>query len=109
MERLAWAAKAGESAIALVHGALEARPIEAFRFLRGLPRMRLKYGSAVFDAAAREAVERNVYRSRPLRLICERIAAETNLEVELTQEHELIRSMQEYSLLNLQLTHERNP
>ena len=32
LERVAWAAEIGESAVALEHGALNARPIEAYRF-----------------------------------------------------------------------------
>jgi transposase len=106
LQRIAWATAVGEEALSLVRGALEARPMEAHRFLMGLPRLREKYGAEVFGAAAREAAELQVFRSRPLRLICERIFAEQSLHIELTQEHELIRSMQEYSLLTLQ-NHER--
>lgn len=101
LERLAWAARAGESAARLVHGALEARPIDGYRFLQGLPHMRVKYGPKVFDAAAAEATERGLFKSKHLRFICERIAADENLTAALLQEHELIRSMQEYNLDNL--------
>lgn len=101
LERLAWATTAGESAVRLVHGALEARPIDGYRFLQGLPRMRVKYGPKVFDAAANEAAERGLFTSKHLRFICERIAADEGLATALLQEHELIRSMQEYNLENL--------
>lgn len=84
--------------MAFAKAVLTSRPEDGYRFLTALKVHRRLYGATVFEQAIKEASERAIYRHKPFKLMCERIAAEERFTQELIQEDELIRSMDQYSL-----------
>jgi transposase len=78
--------------------AVAARGTAAYRFVQSLRGMHRKYGATVVEEAAQLAVQRGIYRSRAFALLCTKVSAEKELTVELAQEHELIRPLEQYDL-----------
>jgi transposase len=95
---LARAGRVGEKTLAWAHAAVEERDVRAYRLLQGVLSLTRAHPRERVDWACGIALENRSFRYATLRRLVE-TAAERAPEVrpQLTQEHELIRPLQQYA------------
>jgi hypothetical protein len=100
---LARAGRVGERALAWARAAIEERDVRAYRLLQGMLSLTRAHPQERVDWACGVALESRSFRYPTLRRLVE-TAAERSPEVQprLTQEHELIRPLQQYAQLTLE-------
>jgi transposase len=99
---LARAERVGDKALAWARAAIEERDVRAYRLLQGMLSLTRSHPKERVDWACGVALQNRSFRHSILRRLVE-TAAERSPEVrlQLTQEHELIRPLQQYAQLAL--------
>jgi len=87
----------GPQALSWAKAAIEERDVRAYRLLQGMISLTRKYPREQVDWACDIALERRVFRYKPLRRLVEQAAARTPARSPLTQTHEIIRDLFEYA------------
>jgi transposase len=87
----------GPKALEWSRGAVEDRGVRAYRLLQGMISLTRKHPRERVDWACGIALERGVFRYKPLRRLVEQAAARTPAPPALIQSHELIRELSEYT------------
>lgn len=80
---------------------LEARGIEGVRVLQGFVALAATHPTPVIDRASRIALDGGLFRLRPLRELCKRLA--TQPTIDFRDDHPIIRPLSEYQQLLLAL------
>ena len=94
---LAKAEHIGLGALNWAKGAVEERGVRAYRLLQGMLSLTRKYPREQVDWACGTALERKVFRFKPLQRLVERAASRKPVQLPLIQAHEIIRDLSEYS------------
>lgn len=76
--------------------ALREREQRAFRPIQGVITLKKKYGVDTVNQACRKAISLNSYRYHTVKLLCDDSPQEDEYQLELIQEHEIIRNTMEY-------------
>ena len=84
----------GEDAAQWAGAMLEARGIEGVRVLLGFIALSKKHPAHAINQASKTALEANLFRLKPLRVLVKQYSEQTDYL--LTQEHEIIRPMADY-------------
>lgn len=98
---LSKASRIGPGAGRWAKAMLDERGIEGVRVLQGLVSLAKKYPTSTIDRAGEIALDRGLFRLRPLRELCKRLGDETNTTFADT--HPIIRPLAEYGQLVLTL------
>jgi hypothetical protein len=97
---LAKAERIGNQALAWAQAAITERDVRAYRLLQGMVSLTRSHPRERVDWACRVALEARAFRYRTLRRLVEQAADRVpQRPPQLTQEHELIRSLGEYAQL----------
>ena len=97
---LAKAERIGERALAWSRAAIEERDVRAYRLLQGMVALTRSHPRERVDWACGVALGSRAFRYRTLRRLVEQAAGrEAPQALRLTQQHELIRSLDEYGQL----------
>jgi transposase len=100
---LARAGRVGEKALAWARAAIEERDVRAYRLLQGMLSLTRSHPQERVDWACGVALENRSFRYLTLRRLVETVAERTpEVRLRLTQEHELIRPLQQYAQLTLE-------
>jgi len=86
----------GESCENWAKQALDEREQRAFRPIQGILSLTKKYGSENVNTACKKAMTLNSFRYHTVKLLCEDYSEKDNPQMELIQNHELIRETAEY-------------
>jgi len=93
---LAKAEHIGERALSWAKGAIEERDVRAYRLLQGMISLTRKHPKERVDWACGIALERRLFRHKPLRRLVEQAAARAPTQLPLIQSHNIIRELSEY-------------
>jgi transposase len=94
---LAKAEHIGPRALNWAKGAIEERDVRAYRLLQGMISLTRKYPKEQVDWACGIALERRVFRFKPLQRLVERASSRKPVQLPLIQTHEIIRDLSEYA------------
>jgi len=94
---LAKAEHIGSRSLSWAKGAIEERGVRAYRLLQGMLSLTRKYPKEQVDWACGVALERKVFRYKPLQRLVERALLRKPVQLPLIQTHEIIRDLSEYS------------
>ena len=94
----------GRDCHSLVYKLLSGYDPLSVRRCRGILSLKKKYGAEVLNNACRQALYDRVYAYGRVKSLCERFSSSTKDIKKITQEHELIRSIDEYQ----NIIHERS-
>jgi transposase len=94
---LARAERIGPRALDWAKGAIEERGVRAYRLLQGMISLTRKHPKERVDWACGIALQRRVFRYRPLRRLVEQAAARAPAPPLLLQTHAVIRNLREYA------------
>lgn len=94
---LAKAEHIGERAFAWAEAAIEERDVRAYRLLQGMVALTRKHPRERVDWACGLALERRLFRFKPLRRLVEQAAEREPVLPPLIQTHDIIRNLSEYS------------
>ena len=94
---LAKAEHIGPQALSWARGAIEERDVRAYRLLQGMISLTRKYPREQVDWACGIALERRVFRFKPLERLVERASSRKPIQLHLIQTHEIIRDLSEYA------------
>lgn len=94
---LAKAEHIGPRALNWAKGAIEERDVRAYRLLQGMISLTRKHPGERVDWACGIALEHRLFRYKPLLRLVEQAAARAPAPRPLTQTHDLIRDLSEYS------------
>jgi transposase len=94
---LAKAEHIGSRALSWAEGAIEERDVRAYRLLQGMISLTRKHPRERVDWACGVALERGVFRYKPLRRLVEQAAARAPAPPSLIQSHDIIRDLSEYA------------
>ena len=87
----------GPQAHSWAKAAIEERDVRAYRLLQGMIALTRKYPKESVDWACGIALERRLFRYKPLRRLVEQAAARAPAQLPLIQSHEIIRELSEYA------------
>ncbi|MBM4448887.1 MAG: IS21 family transposase [Chloroflexi bacterium] len=87
----------GERALNWARAAIEERDVRAYRLLQGMISLTRKHPKERVDWACGIALERRLFRHKPLRRLVEQAAAQAPVQLPLIQSHEIIRDLSEYA------------
>jgi len=87
----------GPRALDWAKGAIQDRGVRAYRLLQGMISLTRSHPRERVDWACGIALERVVFRYRPLRRLVEQAAARAPTQLPLIQSHEIIRNLKEYT------------
>ena len=87
----------GERALSWAKAAVDERDVRAYRLLQGMIALTRSHPKERVDWACGVALERGVFRFRPLRRLVEQAAARAPAQLALIQHHEIIRSLKDYA------------
>ena len=104
---LAKAGQIGPDCLRWANMALKTRDQLAFRAIQGVVRLTAKYSHQVINRACKEASAMGRFRYHTIKLLCDDNLQTHHYGPELTQEHEIIRSMKDYQDLFNAIT--KNP
>ena len=79
--------------------ALECRDQRAFRPIQGTLYLKKKYGGQLVNQACADAIKLESFRYHTIRRLCEDAADNSEPQMDLIQEHELIRGSNEYAAI----------
>jgi transposase len=94
---LAKTERIGSRALSWAEGAIEERDVRAYRLLQGMISLTRKHPKERVDWACGVALERRVFRYKPLRRLVEQAAARAPAPPLLIQSHDIIRDLSEYA------------
>jgi transposase len=94
---LAKAERIGPRALSWAEGAIEERDVRAYRLLQGMISLTRKHPRERVDWACGVALERRVFRYKPLRRLVGQAAARAPAPPSLIQSHDIIRDLSEYA------------
>jgi len=94
---LAKAEHIGPRALSWAKGAVEERDVRAYRLLQGMISLTRKHPGERVDWACGVALERRLFRYKPLHRLVEQAAARTPCPSPLTQTHDIIRNLKDYA------------
>jgi hypothetical protein len=94
---LARAERIGPRALSWAEGAIEERGVRAYRLLQGMISLTRKHPRERVDWACGVALERRVFRYKPLRRLVDQAAARAPAPPSLIQSHDIIRDLSEYA------------
>jgi transposase len=94
---LAKAEHIGDRALEWSRGAIEDRGVRAYRLLQGMLSLTRSHPRERVDWACGVALERGLFRYRPLRRLVEQAATRASTPPPLTQSHDIIRDLREYA------------
>lgn len=102
---LARAERVGDRALAWARAAIEAREVRAYRLLQGMLSLTRSHQREHVDWACGVALQSHSFRYRILRRLVENAAARTPaVRPQLTQTHDVIRPLEQYAQLTLDVT-----
>ena len=86
----------GPRALSWAQGAIEERDVRAYRLLQGMISLTRKHPRVRVNWACGIALERRLFRYKPLRRLVEQAAARSPAPPPLRQSHDIIRDLSEY-------------
>lgn len=93
---LAKAEHIGPHALSWARAAVEERDVRAYRLLQGMIALTRKHPRERVDWACDIALQRRVFRYKPLARLAEQASARAPVQLPLIQSHEIIRDLSEY-------------
>jgi hypothetical protein len=87
----------GDRARDWAKAAIEERDVRAYRLLQGMISLTRNHPKERVDWACGLALDRGVFRYRPLRRLVEQAAARAPAQLRLIQSHEIIRDLKDYT------------
>ena len=94
---LAKAGRIGSQALSWAKAAIEERDVRAYRLLQGMIALTRKHPRERVDWACGIALERRLFRYKPVRRLVEQAAARAPVQLPLIQSHDIIRNLSEYA------------
>lgn len=89
----------GEAMHSLVYAILSKNDPLAIRRVRGLLFLEKKYGNAILNESAEDALRSHVYNFHNIKRVCEHILQSQSDTASLVQQNDLIRSLGDYELI----------